>query len=99
MPYPAEQPRRCDAGSLGRGVTATAVKAPSGTPGEISMSRTNYKEALPSQDHAEVLLGRLLADGEIIEGEKPEIEKYEGTLPNEEDNELLKLWRITIVGS
>ena len=63
------------------------------------MSRTNYKEALPSQVHAEVQLGQFLADGEIIEAERPEIEEYEGHLPDQEDGELLKLWRITIVGS
>ncbi|GLS29423.1 hypothetical protein SAMN04488498_11218 [Mesorhizobium albiziae] len=63
------------------------------------MSRTNYKEALPSQAHAEELLEKCLADGEIIEAERAEIEEYEGNLPDDEDGELLKLWRITIVGS
>ena len=63
------------------------------------MSRTNYKEALPSQEHAEELLKQFLDDKEIIEAEQPEIEAYEGNLPDDDDGELLKLWRITIQGS
>ena len=63
------------------------------------MSRINYREALPSQEHAKDLLEQYLAEGKIIEAERPVIEEYDGNLPDDEDGEHLKLWRITILGS